>query len=84
MMLPKGQRNLVRRDCYGDAVGFATLRKAAMRQLVGIDFTTGPWPDSGAVGSSSLGLFLSVGAGDKRGGLQHVRLQLAQRKVTSC
>ena len=58
-MLPKGKRNLVRRDCYGDAVGFATLRKAAMRQLVGIDFTARPWPDSGAVGSSSLGLFLN-------------------------
>jgi hypothetical protein len=31
--LPKGQRNLVTRDCRGDAVGFATLRKAAVRQL---------------------------------------------------
>src|SRR6516225_10149126 len=59
VMLPKEQRNLVTRDCYSDAVGFATLRKAAMRQLVGIDFTAGPWPDSGAVGSSSLGLFLN-------------------------
>src|SRR6516165_3740012 len=58
-MLPKGQRNLVTRDCCGDAVGFATLHKAPIRQLAGIDFTAGPWPDSGAVGSSSLGLLLN-------------------------
>jgi hypothetical protein len=38
------------------------------------------------LGADPLAYFqiLSVGAGDKRGGLQHVRLQLAQRKVTSC
>jgi hypothetical protein len=44
-------------------------------------FTTRPWPDGGAVGSMSPwrnSCFLSVGAGDNRGGLQHVRLQLAQ------
>ena len=33
VMLPNGQKNLVTRDCRGEAVGFATLRKAAVRQL---------------------------------------------------
>jgi hypothetical protein len=37
------------------------------------------------LGATPLAYFriLSVGAGDNTGGLQHVRLQLAQRKVTS-
>ena len=53
--------------------------------IIGIDFIARSWPDREAIGSSSLGVFriLSVGAGDNTGGLQHVRLQLAQRKVTS-
>src|SRR5439155_24654988 len=44
-------------------------------------FTLLPWSDGGAVGEHEPwrnSCFLSVGAGDNRGGLQHVRLQLAQ------
>src|SRR6516225_314350 len=54
--------------------GATGKRHRRLDQLVGIDFTAGPWPDSGAVGSSSLGLFLNfVGWGWRQ-----------QRRASAC
>src|SRR5271165_2108937 len=38
----------------------------------------------GSMSPQAHSCILSVGAGDNKGGLQHVRLQLAQCKVTAC
>jgi hypothetical protein len=59
------------RDSYSHYVSYPPSMSCILREKIGKLLT----PNLAA---------LSVGAGDNRGGLQHVRLQLAQRKVTSC
>jgi hypothetical protein len=81
---------------HSRGLAFATLarirnelkrRPNVVRRHVRHDSTTWSWLGDGPVGSMSPRAnlaFMSVGAGDHKGGLQDVRLQLAQRKITSC
>jgi hypothetical protein len=62
-------RTAIARPCCG------VHEVAAIILPLGHDLMGEPW---GSMSTWRNSCFLSVGAGDNRGGLQHVRLQLAQ------